>query len=529
MRRDDFSLGGAAGSTGEPVDGPVTGADHVTPTPVPTAVESVRADSTPPTTASARARLDGAASRLRALVGALAPIVDRTKIQGSNLIATGRAAIAARPRHALVVTAIVALLVLVLPRAAHRRPPQSDPQPEPSQVASASTSPSAAPVEPLDEGAAAAGKKPFQPTAALAGLDLKSIAIDDAGAVASAANGRVARLTVDPRLQIAVTRLLKKHKVPQAGVVVMDPSTGKVLAYGSRGGDGGKDLDVEAFAPSASVFKIVTGAALVQIAGLTPDFKTCYTGGEQKITAAELREDPKRDIYCATLAQAMGRSLNTVFARLASKKLTAPDLQAIAAQLGYGTAIPFDVPVEISKIDLPTDTLGFARTAAGFWNTTLSPLHGALLASAVADGGVMMRPWIVSEVLDGTSSIYKAPAPQLWHKAIDPATASALETMMRETVSQGTSYKAFHDKNGKAFLPDIPVAGKTGTLNQSSPVKLFTWFVGFAPLKNPKVAIATLVVNDPVWKVKANVLAREVLQAYFSEQGAPGVQAPAFD
>jgi cell division protein FtsI/penicillin-binding protein 2 len=339
----------------------------------------------------------------------------------------------------------------------------------------------------------------------------------------------VARLTVDPKLQIAVTRLLKKHKVPQAGVVVMDPTTGKVLAYGSRGGDGGKDLDVEAFAPSASVFKIVTGAALVQIAGLTPDFKTCYTGGEQKITAAELREDPKRDLYCATLAQAMGRSLNTVFARLASKKLTAPDLQAIAAQLGYGTAIPFDVPVEISKIDLPTDTLGFARTAAGFWNTTLSPLHGALLASAVADGGVMMRPWIVSEVLDGTSSIYKAPAPQLWHKAIDPATASALETMMRETVSQGTSYKAFHDKNGKAFLPDIPVAGKTGTLNQSSPVKLFTWFVGFAPLKNPKVAIATLVVNDPVWKVKANVLAREVLQAYFSEQGAAGVQAPAFD
>ncbi|MFI5300305.1 MAG: penicillin-binding transpeptidase domain-containing protein [Polyangiales bacterium] len=528
MRRDDFSQAPSSGLLegtdrleGDAPDRP----DAVTPTPVPTAVESVRADSVAPTAASARERLRSLLSTGRTRVE---PIVDRTRNQGSELITTSRAAIAARPRRALAMAAIATLLVMLLPRIAHRRPSPNDPQTEPSQIASASVSPTADVVEIGEDESAAAGRKPYQPVAALAGLDLKSIAIDDAGAVASAANGRVARLTVDPRLQIAVTRLIKKHKVPQAAVVVLEPSTGKVLAYGSRGGDG-KDLDVEAFAPSASVFKIVTGAALVQIAGLTPDFKTCYTGGEQKITAAELREDPKRDLYCATLAQAMGRSINTVFARLASKKLTAPDLQAIAMQLGYGSAIPFDVPVEISKIDLPTDTLGFARTAAGFWNTTLSPLHGALLASAVADGGTIMRPWIVSEVIEGQSSIYKASAPQIWHKAIDPATASALETMMRETVSQGTSYKAFHDKAGKPFLPEIPVAGKTGTLNQTSPTRLFTWFVGFAPLKNPKVAIATLVVNDPVWKVKANVLAREVLQAYFSEQGAPGVQSPGFD
>jgi cell division protein FtsI/penicillin-binding protein 2 len=114
-------------------------------------------------------------------------------------------------------------------------------------------------------------------------------------------------------------------------------------------------------------------------------------------------------------------------------------------------------------------------------------------------------------------------------KALEPATATALERMMSETVSQGTSYKAFHDGKGKSFLPGIEVAGKTGTLNNPSPVKLYTWFVGYAPTKNPKVAIASLVVNDPVWKVKANVLAREALQAYFAQSGAPNVAMPSLD
>jgi cell division protein FtsI/penicillin-binding protein 2 len=318
-----------------------------------------------------------------------------------------------------------------------------------------------------------------------------------------------------------------RHALPQAAVVMMEPSTGKILAYASRSQDGStKDLNADAFAPSASVFKVVTGSALVQIANVSPDLKVCYSGGEQKITAADLKDDPKKDSWCATLAQAMGRSINTVFARLASRKLNGPDLHAIASQLGYGAPIPFDVPVTVSKIELPTDTLGFARTAAGFWNTTLSPLHGALLASTVGNGGVMMRPYLVTDVVDGNNMVYKTNAPVQLRKAIEPATAAAVEKMMTETVSQGTSYKAFHDAKGKAFLPGIEVAGKTGTLNNPQPVKLYTWFVGYAPTKNPKIAIATLVVNDPVWKVKANVVAREALQAFFAQSGAPGVKMP---
>ncbi len=426
-----------------------------------------------------------------------------------------REAVRARPRRAASILVGVSLVGVIAPAAlrSHGAP------------AVAPSSSVAAPAAPKSN-----EPKPLAPPAPLSQLDLRSVAIDDNGAVASAGGSRVAHLTFDPKLQLFVNRVLGKHKLPQAAVVVLEPSTGKVLAYASRDQSGAtKDLNVDAFAPSASVFKVVTGAALVQIAGVSPELKTCYSGGEQKVTAADLKEDPKKDSWCATLAQAMGRSINTIFARLAAKKLNGADLYAIASQLGYGAPIPFDVPVTVSKIDLPTDTLGFARTAAGFWNTTLSPLHGALLAATVANGGVMMKPFLVNDVMDGSTVIYKTSGPSQLRKAIEPATASALEKMMSETVAQGTSYKAFHDAKGKAFLPGIEVAGKTGTLNNPQPVKLYTWFVGFAPIKNPKVAIATLVVNDPVWKVKANVVAREVLQAYFAQNGAAGVNMPALD
>ena len=432
-----------------------------------------------------------------------------------TIVRASATAIAARPRRALTVVGAMALLGAVVPFVALRTTSADT-----KAAASTSAGDGQAKTTPL--------AKPYVPPSGLTGLDLKSIAVDDTGAVASAISGRVAHLTLDPQLQNATMRLLAKHKVPQASVVVMDPATGKVLTYASRGGDG-KDLAVEAFAPSASVFKIVTGATLVQVAGVPIDTKLCYSGGEQKILASDLKDDPKHDVYCATLAQAMGRSINVIFAKLASRKLTAPDLAAIGGQLGYGTAIPFDVPVEVSKLDLPADPLEFARTAAGFWHSTLSPLHGAVIASSIANGGVMMRPYVVSDVVDGTTVVYKAPAPSSIRKAIEPATAIEVGKMMSETVSQGTCFKAFHDAKGKAFIPGVEIAGKTGTLNQPSPLKLFTWFVGFAPAKNPKVAIAVLVVNDPVWKVKANVIGREVLQAYFAEQGTPGVVSPSTD
>jgi peptidoglycan glycosyltransferase len=371
---------------------------------------------------------------------------------------------------------------------------------------------------------------PSEPSV-VAGLDLLRIGLADDGASAPAANGSVAELTLDPDLQAGAWAILSAYHLPEAAIVAMDPETGAILAYASHAEHGPKrDLVVDATAPAASVFKIVTASALVESAGLTADTRQCYSGGEQKILPSDLVDDALRDRWCVTLAGAMGRSINAVFARLAGKHLTPKKLEETAHTLGFGETLAFDVPVTESTIKVPEDGLGFARTAAGFWNTTLSPLHAVWLSAAMARGGESIRPTIVRAVKSaGGREIPRAPAKES-RRVVAHETAEAVTTMLEHTVTEGTSFHAFHDAHGTPFLPNLSVAGKTGTLTDDHAHRFYTWFTGFAP-SHPvpgvrQVAVAVLVVNGPAWRVKANVVARELLQAYFASQKASGVSYP---
>lgn len=431
----------------------------------------------------------------------------------------------ARPVFAVAVGA--ALAVALVSRLA--RPPQNAEASEPA-------------IARLNIAKIAAASAPSAPPApALAGLDLTKIELEGEHATAPLAGGKVARLTIDPKLQRDVTRLMATHRLPEATVVVMDVESGEILAYASHVQNGKKrDLAVEATAPAASIFKIVTGASLVENAKLEPSLESCYSGGAQRITAQDLIPDPRRDRWCATLSSAMGRSINTIFARLATDHLERAELERTARSLGFGAPLPFDVPVEASEIRLPDDRLGFARTAAGFWNTTLSPLHAAWLSAAIARGGEPVRPVLVSEVVDGGKVRYAARTGLAQKRALRADTARAVGTMMEATVSGGTGYRAFRDPKGREFLPGIAVASKTGTLTDAARQRYYTWFAGYAPSKpvafstssggrsaQPrKVAFGVLAVNDAKWTIKANTLAREVLRAYFAEQKVPGVTWP---
>jgi cell division protein FtsI/penicillin-binding protein 2 len=388
----------------------------------------------------------------------------------------------------------------------------------------------------------AAAVAPPPPT--LAGLDVHHIDIKDLGATAPLPDKRIARLALDPTLQRVADDVMAAHHLPEAAVVMVDVESGRVLAYASHVEKGPKrDLVVEASAPAASVFKIITGTSLVENANLSPDQKECYSGGEQRIVAADLIPDPKRDKWCTTLGGAMGRSINTVFARLALAHLKPTQLDETAKIMGFGVALPFDVPVQPSAAHFPEDELGFARTAAGFWNTTLSPLHAAWLSAAIARGGEPVRPVLVTDVVDDGKIRWSATTSLAQKRIMRVETAHAITAMMETTVADGTSYRAFHDGKGRAFLPGIAVAGKTGTLTDGQSQRFYTWFAGFAPSKTVtfpaeatkegrepaqprKIAFGVLVVNDPKWTIKANVLAREVLRAYFAEQKMPGVTAP---
>jgi peptidoglycan glycosyltransferase len=415
----------------------------------------------------------------------------------------------------LVVTAVVL----------RRRSPEPVAAPPSPEMVSAPSLAHAAEVLPHD------GEPPGPEASPVAGLELLHTSTAGSAVTAPAAGG-TAKLTLDADLQNTSVGLMSAHHLPEAAVVVMDVATGRLLVYASHVEKGpSRDLCAEATAPSASVFKVVTAAALVEDAHLGPDTRQCYSGGEQRIGSLDLVDDPQRDRWCVTLAGAMGRSINTVFARLANQHLTPAELEAMAHRFGYGLPFSFDVPVQPSAVHVPSEPLEFARTAAGFWNSTLSPLQAVELSAIVARGGEAIRPSVIDKVIAANGSVaWSAPEAPATRRVVGRETAEQLATMMEHTVGEGTSWRAFHDGHGAAFLPGLTVAGKTGTLTDSETQRYYTWFTGYAP-SHPQpgvrqVAVAVLVVNGPIWQVKANVIARDVLRTYFAGREMTGVTRP---
>jgi cell division protein FtsI/penicillin-binding protein 2 len=383
-----------------------------------------------------------------------------------------------------------------------------------------------APTSPLGKAQRALLTKPDAPD--FSGLDLTRIEIRPDRVIAPLSNNRTAELSLDPELQRSVSGQMRRFRVPEAGTVLMDVRTGRLLAYSSYVKEGTPfDVNARAEAPAASIFKVITGAALVERAKLSADTKQCYHGGRSRIAKSELVEDPAKDTSCVTLGEALGRSLNVVFGRLAQKHLTPEDVSREGGAFGFGAAVPFVVPNEAPSIDIPKEPVEFARASAGFWHTTLSPLAAVTIAQTIAHDGLTLQPRIVTKVFDqGKVTWSDEEKPKVLRRAVQVETAKELVKMMVHTVDDGSARQAFRDSKGRAYLPGISVAGKTGTLTKAETERFYTWFVGFAPADKPEIAVATLVVNEPTWHIKAPDLARDALRAYFAKNKRPGVSSP---
>ncbi len=406
--------------------------------------------------------------------------------------------------------ALPALVVVAglgaLPPTLHAESGNEDASPEPA----AEPTPSAPHSEPKPE-------EPPRPPR----VDLSQLRVVDGKAHAKTSTGELAELTLDVKLQAGAERLLRRAKPARGAIVVTHLASGKVLALAevSRDKLGGGRLALSYAAPSASLFKLVTAAALLEHGKLAPGRTVCTQGGERRIDRQHLEAPKAGAALCAPFGSALGHSRNAVFAQLATRYLMRDQLAETAAQLGFDQPLAFDQPAHMGHVELPYGDLEFARAAAGFGETSLTPLGAAHLVSLVAQRGRASELLLVER-----AGAYQAPAKlRLGEQRIQRETARLLTRMMEITVSGGTSLEAFSRPDGKSHLPNIRVAGKTGTL-AAKDGQTTSWFAGFAPSRAPQVAVSVLLVNDVVWHFKANEVARDVLRLVFAER--PGVTDP---
>jgi penicillin-binding protein A len=346
------------------------------------------------------------------------------------------------------------------------------------------------------------------------GLDLARIALAGDAATARRASGEPAVLTLDPALQRAAERLLARARPVAGGAILVHAQSGQLLAFADlpRG-----EVLLRKTAPAASLFKLVTTAALIERARVEPQRRVCIDGGIRRIERKHL-EPPRTGVaICSAFRGALGHSRNAVYAQLVTRHLMRSDLIELGERFGFNRFVPFDAArVSAGTLDVPYNDLEFARTAAGFRGSKLGVLGAVQLAAIVANGGQTLP----LSILESTRE--QEPAARV----IDAATAAELRRMMEVTVHSGTSLDAFSERPGKPYLPGIRVAGKTGTLQPEASDPTSSWFVGFAPSQKPEVVVGVLVQNGQVWRQRANELARDLLRAYFANKGQPGVSDP---
>ncbi len=313
--------------------------------------------------------------------------------------------------------------------------------------------------------------------------------------------------TLDTALQQVAYNALGSN---QGVVIALEPSTGKVLAMVSKPDYDPNTLEANynaiisdtqskvllnqatqgLFTPG-SIFKICTTLEYIRE---NPDYDnysyTCQgsislsdgNGGTQSLACYHNTVHGTQNLF-----QSFANSCNASFANIGTT-LDASGFSKLASELLFNQKLPTSIPHVQSSFSISSSDSDWltGATAIGQGNTTMTPLHAAMLTSAIANGGVLMEPYLVDHVQSSDGHTVKKYMPQSYGSLISTSEASILTDMMIGTVQSGTA-------TALSTL-GYSVAGKTGTAEIDN-YGNNAWFVGFAPAENPQIAVCVLVEN----------------------------------
>lgn len=326
--------------------------------------------------------------------------------------------------------------------------------------------------------------------------------------------------TLDKKLQKQANDLLSHYKPDYGAIFMIDAETGKVLAMASqeKNNPAGENLNLKATFPAASVFKVVTATAAVDFAKVDPQHKIAFNGGNYTLYKKNVLSDKiNRWTKFITLKDAFAKSINTAFGRLTIENLNPQVISDYAEKFMFNTQIPTDFNVEKSQATVPKEK-GFELTqvASGYnRQNTMSPVHGAMIASAIINEGKMVSPYIVDHVKNEKNETVYTGKSFFNEPVMSKISAGKIQSMMEQTVLNGTSRKTFRQMIKDKRFQEVEMGGKTGHFSGTNPRGTTDWFVGYATNGDSKIAIATITVNVKQWTVKSSALAQMMFKKYY--------------
>jgi len=328
--------------------------------------------------------------------------------------------------------------------------------------------------------------------------------------------------TLDAGLQVTAYNALGDRR---GAVVALEPSTGKILLQVSK-----PDFDPNTIAenwdwlvsdennsslldratngayPPGSTFKVVMALDYFRTKGSFEGYSYLCQGSitldDHTISCYNGTVHGQEDFYSA-----FASSCNCAFADMGSS-IGASSMRKTAEDLLFNKKLPLSSYKKSSfTLDKDSPVPLIMQTAIGQGNTLVSPMHMALITSAVANGGILMKPYLIDQVKSVDGEVVKTTQPEVYKKLMTTNEANLLGKLMKNVVEYGTASAL----SGRGYT----AAGKTGSAEFDENGSSHSWFIGYSNVDHPDLAVAVIVENGGTGSQAAVPIAGEIFDAYY--------------
>ncbi len=314
-------------------------------------------------------------------------------------------------------------------------------------------------------------------------------------------------------------------------VVVMEPDTGKILAMVSKpdfdpnhidavwkeANDESNDSSMllnratQGLYPPGSTFKVLTTLSYIRQNPIRYKKYSYDCTSEEEIFHGVSVHCYNRKIHGEqSLSDALANSCNQAYADI-GLNLDVDDWKETLESFLFNKSLPYTDASATSRfyLDGKSDKGYIPQTAFGQGDTLISPLHNALIVSTIANGGLMMKPYMIDSIENYEGTRIRKFSPSSYDTLMSAKEVEILTDYMKQVVEEGTAADYF---SGASYS----VAGKTGTAEYANGEHDYSWFVGFSNVDNPEVVVSILVEESDVNGVRATAVARKILDSYYN-------------